>query len=60
MGQMYEVLYELADTNTRIIELRNRQTYLVKLLRSHGITWEDIGRAVGISKQAAQQKWSQE
>ncbi|HLX49515.1 MAG TPA: hypothetical protein VKS82_14395 [Streptosporangiaceae bacterium] len=38
-----------AATRTAVTELRD----------GHGYSWADIGRALGITRQAAQQRWSQ-
>jgi hypothetical protein len=46
-------LTELAETNLAIRGLRGRLPEIVKVAKSNGATWEEIGDALGTSRQAA-------
>lgn len=50
------LLEELAEVRRRIDFV---EYHAVQLLRAVGATWEDIGEALGISRQAARQRFSQ-
>lgn len=39
------------------VNLRDFQTTLALTARAEGVTWEEIGRTLGITKQAAQQRF---
>lgn len=47
---------------SEVAELRRRadqiEFYAIDLVRQHGATWEDIGEALGISRQAASQRFA--
>lgn len=50
---------------TRLLDVRAIRDYvlaaemeLVREARDHGLSWQDIGTQLGISRQAAQQRWS--
>jgi DNA-directed RNA polymerase specialized sigma24 family protein len=46
-------LEELAEVNQAIKGLRGRLPEIVKMAKVNGATWEDIGDALGTSRQAA-------
>lgn len=49
------------ESLTELADLANHLDITIHLaiqgLRAHGFSWTDIGRGLGISKQAAQQRW---
>lgn len=49
-----EALTELVNLQT---ELTNTITHAVVGLRNHGYSWAEIAHRLGITKQAAQQRW---
>jgi hypothetical protein len=49
------VLHALADLDTAV---RARIVELVKVCREHGASWSEVGSQLGISKQAAQERFS--
>lgn len=53
-------LLTTAMAEYRAMDLRQRAilSTLVAELRSAGVTWEEIGKAAGISHQAAHKRWS--
>lgn len=53
-------LVALVDLEQRVEQLRDIETRIaddVRLARAGGASWTQIGRAVGLSKQAALQRW---
>lgn len=55
----FEVLGELAAVAREAEELRLRMDELVAEARGFGVSWQDIGDAVGITNQSAHQRWSE-
>jgi hypothetical protein len=53
-GELYEAWGSVYDARVAV-ETAERQ--VIGLLRETGWTWERIGEAYGITKQAAQQRW---
>lgn len=52
----------LADLEQLVDQLRDVETSIedkVRLARAGGASWTQVGRAAGLSKQGAQQRWSQ-
>ena len=48
------VLRDLADLRRKLDELEH---HVIGLLRDNGATWEEIGDELGISRQAARQRF---
>jgi hypothetical protein len=53
-----EVLGEIAVGVTMIADIRESLNRLVVMARQDGATWERIGAAAGVSRQAAHERWS--
>jgi hypothetical protein len=50
-------LQRLSAIETVYVNLRDFQTTLALSARAEGVTWEEIGGTLGMSKQAAQQRF---
>jgi len=50
-SQPLDFLVELTNCTTTLVE--NHQRTAVAIARDQGATWEEIGRALGVSRQAA-------
>lgn len=55
---MKPILERLAETQLQLNELHASVTVLAVQARRLGYTWVEIGRALGISKQATQRRFS--
>lgn len=53
-----QLLADLGMNATRIEVLQEQQRELVRCLRLHEVSWENIGQILGITKQGAQQRFS--
>lgn len=53
----YVVLFDLAELTKQLHDLEHRITEKVQLARAGGASWADVGRATGLSRQGAQQRW---
>ncbi len=51
LTDLEQLVDQLRDVETRIAET-------VRLARTGGASWTQVGRAAGLSKQGAQQRWS--
>lgn len=51
----------LSDVIRNIAEARERldraEYAVIQYARAHGATWDELGRLLGISRQAAQSRW---
>lgn len=56
-GADLNTLDNLADLGRAAATVRSGIERRVRRLRNHGASWTDIGRALGITKQAAQQRY---
>jgi len=54
----YEIGY-LRATVTEAEHVRQQQELTVQLLRSRGVSWTVIGEALGVTRQAARQRFSE-
>ena len=50
-------LFELDEMTDQLRDLEQRIAEKVQLARSAGASWTQVGRAAGLSKQGAQQRW---
>lgn len=50
-------VWVLAGMTAAAETLRERVAGQVVLARDHGVSWEDIGKALGVSRQAVQKKY---
>lgn len=53
-----QMLAMLKAQDAAYVELRERVQYRVDLLRKRGVSWTDIGDALGISRQAAWERFA--
>ena len=53
----HELLEEVEDANAEYVLAGRRLDALVKGAHAAGASWADIGRAVGITRQSARERW---
>ena len=53
----YEAIDKLSTASAELAQLTRRVAELVDLARSGGVSWSEIGRATGLTRQGAQQRW---
>lgn len=59
-GQARAAVQTVAETAAALGTMSDQLDQAVKHARAAGAPWSEIGRAVGISRQAAQQRWSEQ
>ncbi len=52
-------LFDLGEMTEQLRDLEQRAAEKVKLARVGGASWTQVGRAAGLSRQGAQQRWGQ-
>lgn len=52
-------LFDLGEMTEQLRDLEQRAAEKVKLARAGGASWTQVGRAAGLSRQGAQQRWGQ-
>jgi len=50
-------LFELGELTDQLRDLEQQIAQNLQLARTAGVSWTQVGRAVGLSKQGAQQRW---
>ncbi len=55
----YVALFEQGEMTDHLRNLEQRITENVLLARAAGVSWTQVGRAAGLSKQGAHQRWGQ-
>ena len=55
-----EDLARIAEVRAQVIEVNQRLYAAVEVARSCGRTWAEIGQALGVSKQAARERFGKE
>ncbi len=53
----YVALYDLDELTDQLRDLEERIVDKVQLARAGGASWAEVGRAAGLSRQGAQQRW---
>lgn len=53
----YVALYDLDELTDQLRDLEQRIVDKVQLARAGGASWAEVGRAAGLSRQGAQQRW---
>lgn len=53
----FVALHDLDELTDQLRDLEQRITDKVQLARTGGASWADVGRAAGLSRQGAQQRW---
>jgi hypothetical protein len=54
-----QLVVEMQEVSATIHALENRRTELALALRAMGATWEQVGEAMGVSKQAAWERFAE-